>query len=112
MCSSYTRKYIIQYTLHQNYKNASQRIIRLCIPAFIFHRDPETGSSGSSQPRLALSGEETQHVPCFQLHFRQYVVFRAGSVTGRAGAEKPALLIPCAWYTSGKLAYTEKSDRG
>lgn len=35
--------------------------------------------------------------------FHHHVVFLALIVTRRAAADIAALLIPCAWYTSGKL---------
>lgn len=64
-------------------------------------RDPKKGSSGSSFLPPARSGAETQHVPCHQLRFLLYVVFIPFPVIRRAGADIAALLISCAWYTSG-----------
>ena len=67
----------------------------LHILSFHFSRsDPKKGSSGSSQPRLALSGAETQHVPRSQLRFLPYVVFYPLTVTARSLPEKGGVVIP------------------
>lgn len=66
-----------------------------------FREDPKTSSSGSPSDAPARSGAETQHVPRRQLRFLLYVVFIPFPVTRRAGADIAALLISCAWYTSG-----------
>lgn len=73
------------------------------IPALLssFCSDPKKGSSGSSSGARARCGAETQDVPLCQLLFLLYVVFTPFPVTRRAGADIAALLISCAWYTSG-----------
>lgn len=58
----------------------------------------------------ARSGPMTQHVPLRQLHFLLYIVFTPCPVTARSPPEKGGVVIPCAWYTSGKLKYARKSD--
>lgn len=63
--------------------------------------DPKKGSSGSSSQPPGRSGAETQDVPRGQLRFLLYIVFIPFPVTRRAGADIAALLISCAWYTSG-----------
>lgn len=69
--------------------------------SLFFHGDPKKASSGSPSDAPARSGAETQHVPRRQLRFLLYVVFIPFPVTRRAGADIAALLISCAWYTSG-----------
>ncbi|EQA2664111.1 TPA: hypothetical protein ACI7LL_004820, partial [Escherichia coli] len=58
----------------------------------------------------AHCGQETLHMPLIQLNYLLYVVLIPLSLTRRAGPEKTASLIPCAWYTSGKSRIDKKSD--
>ncbi|MCM7828821.1 hypothetical protein, partial [Enterobacter roggenkampii] len=67
-------------------------------------------SSGSADRQHPPGAHETQHVPRIQLIFILYIVFIPCPVTRRAGADIAALLIPCAWYTSGNTLYARKSD--
>lgn len=64
-------------------------------------RDPKKGSPGSSENAPARGGAETQHVPLRQLRYLLYVVSVSCPMTARSPPEKCALLLPCAWYTSG-----------
>ena len=57
-------------------------------------------------PSLARRDPLTQDVPLRQLRFLLYVVFIPFPVTRRAGADIAALLISCAWYTSGNCGIT------
>ncbi|HFU7677422.1 TPA: hypothetical protein ACH7AQ_004935, partial [Escherichia coli] len=66
------------------------------------HADPVSGGYGSSFHTPAHCGQETLHMPLIQLNYLLYVVLIPLSLTRRAGPEKTASLIPCAWYTSGK----------
>ena len=73
------------------------------IPALLssFCSDPKKGSSGSSGTAPARSGLKTQYVLRHRLIFLLYIVFTPFPATLRAGADIAALLISCAWYTSG-----------
>lgn len=75
-----------------------------------FTADPKKASYGSPRTAPARSGAETQYVPLRQLMFLLYVVFIPCPVTGRSAPKKGGVVIPCAWYTSGKLRYARKSD--
>lgn len=100
-------KYVCKCKIYCHFINnpLSTIILRFCeYPAIIlssFSSDPKTLSSGSPSDAPARSGAETQHVPRRQLRFLLYVVFIPFPVTRRAGADIAALLISCAWYTSG-----------
>lgn len=72
--------------------------------------DPKTPSPGSADRHLPLTGPRTQYVPRCQLRFCLYVVFQALIVTCCSAAFEGALLISCAWYTSGNRGIEEKSD--
>ena len=63
-----------------------------------------------SMPSLARRDPLTQDVPLRQLRFLLYVVFLPCPVTARSPPLKGDVVIPCAWYTSGKLLYDRKSD--
>ncbi|HAT4432134.1 TPA: hypothetical protein I9236_003882 [Citrobacter freundii] len=73
-------------------------------------RDPKKGSSGSSGTAPARSGLKTQYVLRHRLIFLLYIVFAPCPVTGRSAPVKGGVVIPWAWYTSGKLRIDKKSD--
>lgn len=72
--------------------------------------DPKTHCSGSAGALPALSGQETQYAAVLLASLTLYVVSLPCPATARSPPENAALLIPCAWYTSGKLLYVGKSD--
>lgn len=66
--------------------------------------DPKTPSPGSSGTAPARSGLKTQYVLRHRLIFLLYIVFAPCPVTGRSAPVKGGVVIPWAWYTSGKLS--------
>ncbi|HHF8244814.1 TPA: hypothetical protein ACPT3I_005651, partial [Klebsiella pneumoniae] len=72
--------------------------------------DPVSGCSGSAGALPALSGQETQYAAVLLASLTLYVVSLPCPEIGRSAPEKGGVVIPCAWYTSGKLLYVGKSD--
>lgn len=78
---------------------------KLSYPLRVSRRaDPVSGCSGSSGTAPARSGAETQDVPRRQLSSNLYIVLSSCPVTGRSAPVKGGVVIPWAWYTSGKLS--------
>ncbi|MEI6939975.1 hypothetical protein, partial [Klebsiella pneumoniae] len=77
---------------------------------FYFHLRSDFWWFRISMPSLARRDPLTQDVPLRQLRFLLYVVFLPCPVTARSPPLKGDVVIPSAWYTSGKLLYDRKSD--
>ena len=90
-------KYHIQYDF--------MYLARLSYPLRVSRRaDPVSGCSGSAFRPPARSGLKTQYVLRHRLIFLLYIVFAPCPVTGRSAPVKGGVVIPWAWYTSGKLS--------